>query len=233
MRPRICQFCGGDIPHNVNKCVHCGRYFDGTVVNDTLPSDATHLICIVDRSGSMNKIKDSAIEGFNTFLKEQQALPGTSYLTLVLFDDQYEVPIKNMDIQDVVPLTDRTFVPRGWTALYDAIGKAINTYKDATENTLCIILTDGEENSSKEYTNGQINDLINERRDAGWEFMYLAANQDAFQVASGMGIAFAANFAPTSKGVHAAYNTSTRVATQYRATGSVDASVLSGSDPDL
>lgn len=222
MRPRVCQFCGGDIPHNINKCIHCGRYFDGTIVADALPSDATHLICIVDRSGSMDKIKDSAIEGFNTFLKEQQALPDTSYLTLVLFDDQYEVPIKNMNIQDVVPLTNSTFVPRGWTALYDAIGKAINTYKDATENTLCIILTDGEENSSKEYTNGQINDLINERRDAGWEFVFLAANQDAFQVADGMGIALAANFAATSKGVKRAFATTSSVVKSYRTTGSVD-----------
>jgi uncharacterized protein YegL len=86
----------------------------------------TEIVCIIDRSGSMESIKTDAIGGFNTFLEAQKKLAGTASISLVLFDNEYETPIQNTDIKSVEPLTEKTFVPRGSTALLDAVGRTVN-----------------------------------------------------------------------------------------------------------
>ena len=140
---------------------------------------------ILDRSGSMETCRDDTIGGFNAFLREQQAEGGT--LTLILFDHEYQVLYERKPIQDVAPLTSETFVPRGSTALLDAIGKTI---KNTTSNIpTVVILTDGQENSSHEYTKAHIKDLIDQKTRDGWTFVYLGANQDAFAEAGQLGIA--------------------------------------------
>ena len=88
--------------------------------------DLTDIAFVLDRSGSMNSIAGDAIGGFNTFLAQQQAQPGAAHLTLVLFDHEYLVPHDNVDIHSVPPLDDRTYIPRGMTALLDAIGRTID-----------------------------------------------------------------------------------------------------------
>jgi Mg-chelatase subunit ChlD len=143
-------------------------------------------IFILDRSGSMESCWDDTIGGFNAFLNEQKQHGGT--MTLIQFDHEYLVSYETKPIAEVEPLSRETFKPRGSTALFDAIGKAIKTVKTATI-PLVIIFTDGHENASKEYTKAHINDLITERTKDGWEFVYLGANQDAFAVGAGLGIA--------------------------------------------
>lgn len=140
-------------------------------------------IFILDRSGSMETIREDTIGGYNAFVDSQRQFGGT--MTLILFDHEYTEVYTQKPIGDVEPLTSETFVPRGSTALLDAIGK---TLKRFTEPSTCIILTDGHENSSTEYTNAHIKDLIIHATAAGWDFMYLGANQDAFKVGSEMGI---------------------------------------------
>jgi uncharacterized protein YegL len=159
-------------------------------------SDVTEIVCIVDRSGSMSSIKGDAIGGFNSFLQTQKKLPGEARLTLVLFDDQYEMIHDSVPIKDVDELDSNTFVPRGMTSLFDAIGRTISHIKSKISGeskkpgVIFSILTDGQENSSKEFRNkSQISELITEHREKDkWEFIYLAANQDAIGEGQSLGI---------------------------------------------
>ena len=141
-------------------------------------------ILILDRSGSMETAWDDTIGGFNAFVNEQKEFGGT--LTLVQFDHEYLVSYDKKLIGDVEPLTRQTFQPRGATALFDAIGKAIKGVQSGTPTV--IIFTDGHENASREYTKAHIKDLIEQRTKDGWTFVYLGANQDAFDVGAGIGI---------------------------------------------
>lgn len=182
-----------------------------------LIDDTVEILVIADRSGSMGAIKDDAIGGFNNFLKEQQKLDGDANLTLVLFDTEYDVPVKSQDIQKVKPLTEETFVPRGMTALNDAIGRSISELESKKpEKAIICILTDGLENSSREYNNSQVKELVEGAKSRGWEVVYLAANQDAFAEGNLRGISKNINFAATSRGINDAYTSMNATTTAYR-----------------
>lgn len=184
------------------------------------------IACVLDRSGSMTTIRDDAIGGFNAFLKDQQAIPGEAKLTLALFDDQYDVIHDAVDIASVPELTAETFVPRGWTALYDAVGRTIDgigarlsAAQDKPEKVIFVILTDGMENRSKEYTQERIAEMIKHQSEKyGWEFIFLAANQDAFATGAQMNIPArtTANFAANSVGTQSAYQYACDVSTRSR-----------------
>lgn len=143
-------------------------------------------IFLLDCSGSMESCWDDTIGGYNALVKEQTEFGGT--MTLVQFDHDYIMTYKQVPIGDVVPLNRTTYKPRGSTALLDAIGRTIKDWKNPTAPTV-IILTDGQENASREYTKAHIKDLIEAKTKEGWTFMYLGANQDAFAEAGSMGIA--------------------------------------------
>jgi hypothetical protein len=143
-------------------------------------------IFVLDRSGSMDACRDDTIGGFNAFVESQKEFGGT--LTLVQFDHEYQLVYENKPIGEVEPLTRATFVPRGSTALLDAIGRIVKECKTQTIPTI-IILTDGQENASHTYTRAHLKDLIEERQKDGWTFVYLGANQDAFAEAGSIGIA--------------------------------------------
>ncbi|HBJ87782.1 MAG TPA: hypothetical protein DDZ88_28780 [Verrucomicrobiales bacterium] len=151
---------------------------------------------ILDRSGSMQPMQEPAVAAFNDFLKAQLEVPGEARLTLVQFDDQYEVPVAALRLPDVPQLTATTYTPRGSTALLDAIGRTLKDLdtrlqklpaKHQPTKVILAIFTDGEENASREYTAKHISDLIALYRDTkGWEFLFLAANQDAIATAARM-----------------------------------------------
>lgn len=161
-------------------------------------NNTSEIICIIDRSGSMESIRSDAIGGFNRFLADQQAPDDPARLTMVLFDDQYEIVHNGVPIRSVPPLTDRTFVPRGATALLDAIGKTLNAVSARfaelpagrrPEKVIIAILTDGHENASREFTLPVTREMIARfTTDLKWDFIYLAATQDAFSDAEKMGI---------------------------------------------
>ena len=160
------------------------------IADSSVPTPTpVRIVCIIDRSGSMDTIRESAIAGFNEFLRSQKAIDLPATLTLVLFDDQYEVPFDRTPLANVPELDTRTFVPRGQTALLDAIGKTITaSWLDAPGPVIVSILTDGQENASHEYTNLHINQLIADRRLRSWDFIFLAANQDAIASATKLGM---------------------------------------------
>jgi len=143
-------------------------------------------VFLLDRSGSMESCWDDTIGGFNSFLTDQKATGGT--LTLIQFDHEYQVTYESTEIEKVASLTRETYKPRGSTALLDAIGQLIKSWKGSS-NPSVVILTDGLENASKNFTKAHIKDLIEQKTKDGWTFAYLGANQDAFAEAGSIGIA--------------------------------------------
>ena len=229
----------------------------------------TDIVCIIDASGSMNAMKAEAIGGFNSFLAKQQELQGKATLSLIFFDHEYMPQFMGRDIQEARPLNDKSYVPRGTTALLDAIGRSIEDEKRRINNLpeedrpgkiIFMILTDGQENSSQDYRvtvvrtgtgtvsakgsevvgdgtkflkeigagdiltvrghnrhvvtsvegdskltvsvpfskefsgtsfeieRPKIKDAIGERQAAGWDFVFLGANQDSFTIGAQMGV---------------------------------------------
>lgn len=182
-------------------------------------SKAVEILVIMDRSGSMESIRDEAIGGFNTFLEEQKAVEGKANLTLVLFDDKYEVLNDSVDIHEVAQLTRETFVPRGFTAMNDAIGKALVSLEEkAPEKAIICIITDGEENASKEYTYAIIKDKIQAVEAKGWQVVFLAANIDVKAVGGLLGIDDdrSISFAANAEGMRGAYATVSASSANYR-----------------
>lgn len=173
------------------------------------PAGPTELVCILDRSGSMASIREDAIGGFNTFLEAQKAVPGAARLTVVLFDNEVETPLNRVDLAGAAPFTDADFVPRGMTALYDAVGDALyrlhsriaeTPAAERPERVVVAILTDGQENASTRFSKTQVADAIAARRAEGWDFTFLAANQDAMLAADAIGIAHEDAFAFAASG---------------------------------
>lgn len=157
--------------------------------------DLTDITVVIDRSGSMESCRTDAEGGFNSFVDNQKKLPGHATLTLVQFDQVYEFVHNTVAIKDVPAFT---LVPRGSTALLDAVGRAIVetgerlskiSEQDRPGLVAFLIITDGEENASKEYKKDKIKEMIKLQQDTyKWQFTFLGANQDAFAEAADMGI---------------------------------------------
>jgi hypothetical protein len=149
----------------------------------------TEIIVVLDRSGSMGSIAPATVEGFNKFLLEQQNSEGEAFITLIQFDDRYELNYKGMPVKEAAPLIlGESFKPRGGTALLDAIGKTIEELK-TDRDVVFVIITDGEENQSRTYKKEAINKMIESlTEEEGWKFLFLAANQDAIRTGGGLGI---------------------------------------------
>jgi len=177
----------------------------------------TEIISIVDRSGSMQSILDDAIGGFNTFLAAQQRQPGQAKRSLILFDNEYQVVHQAVDIQQVEPLNQDTYVPRGSTALLDAVGKTIDAVGERLAATpeserpsqvIVSILTDGYENASQTYSKPKVAEMIKHQTEKySWAFEFQAANMDAFAAAKELSIApdRVVQFEATSEGVREAF----------------------------
>ena len=158
----------------------------------------TEMVFILDRSGSMSGLEEDTIGGYNSMLKKQKKEEGQALVTTVLFDDRYQIVHDRGDLEEIKALTNEEYYVRGSTALLDAIGKSINKIIQATKNTkkehqpgkvMFVIITDGMENSSKEYTYEKIKAMIDKQKQRyNWEFIFLGANIDAIETASRFGI---------------------------------------------
>ena len=192
--------------------------------------DATHIAVLLDRSGSMGDIKDDAIGGFNCFLKEQKAAGANATLTLVQFDtESTDVVHESMPILEVPDLNHQTFQPRGGTPLLDALGQTIDSTGRALaaipeanrpNKVVFVVITDGQENSSHQHTKASVKERIDHQSSRyNWQFVFLGANQDAFDEAGAVGIAMgnAANFAPAR--MQAAFAATAANVASYRRSG--------------
>lgn len=184
---------------------------------------STEIVCVVDRSGSMSAIADDAIGGFNRFLEDQKKAPGETKTTIVLFDHEYQIMCSGKSIQDVQPFTRETYVPRGSTALLDAVGRTLNEVSARKpQKVIFAILTDGHENSSHEFTNQQIKSMIQTHTDQDkWLFLYLSADPNAFDDGGkiGIGVNQVMQFAGTPQGVHVANMAASFACADYRSSG--------------
>lgn len=200
--------------------------------------DPDHIIFILDRSSSMEKMKEEAIGGYNTFLSSQQELPGKATFSLIFFDTDIKFVYDNADIKKVAKLDEDSYKPHGMTALYDAIGYTVDRYKTKKANkTIVAILTDGEENSSRTYQPHVVQQLLKTVQDEGkWEVLFLGANLDTAKFANSAGIKLSntTGYDYTKKGVFDAINTASFAASAMRgATLNVAGSVMDASNLDM
>ena len=172
----------------------------------------TSVTIILDRSGSMNDCRSDTIGGYNTFIEGQKQNPGECEISLIQFNDRSEFVYKSKPVNEAPNLDHTTFVPHGGTALLDAIGKAIIekgkelealSEDERPSKVIMVIITDGDENTSKEFTKEKIAALIKQQTDVySWVFTFLAANQDAIATAKTYSIAAdnSLNFSSTKSG---------------------------------
>ncbi len=157
----------------------------------------TEIVFILDRSGSMAGLESDTIGGFNAMIAKQKKEDGEALVSTVLFDNESEVLYDRVKIDGIPQMTEEDYSVRGCTALIDAIGGAVhhiaNIHKyareeDLPEHTMFIITTDGMENASRRYKSSQVKKMIEEKKKAGWEFLFIGANIDAVETARDFGI---------------------------------------------
>ena len=138
----------------------------------------THILFVIDESGSMGTKRSDVISGYNTFLADQKKLPDEAVLTLVKFNTDKSVVHASVPIGDAPELSESTYSPGGNTALYDAISEAVRRGDDnPCDRVLCVVMTDGQEHSSRETTLDQVTAAIKEREGRGtWTFTYLGVD---------------------------------------------------------
>ncbi|MFI6997263.1 VWA domain-containing protein [Nocardia sp. NPDC050175] len=156
--------------------------------------DLTLIAVLLDRSGSMQSIKSDTEGGFDAFIEEQRKVPKTIEVTLAQFDTEYECVYASRPLAQVPPLD---LQPRGMTALYDAVGKLVTDVgaelakrpeHERPGTVIVVVLTDGHENSSKEWSHTAVKSLITQQQDVySWNFMFLGANMDAVEIGTKMG----------------------------------------------
>ena len=205
----------------------------------------TEMVFILDKSGSMSHLTDDTIGGFNTMIEQQKAEPGEALVSTVLFSVGETVIHDRVKLSNVPPMTKNEYQAYGGTALLDAIGRAIkhigNVHRhsapeDVPERTLFVITTDGEENSSCQYSGPEIKRMIeHEREKYGWEFLFIGANIDAITAAESIGISRArsANYHADMRGTRAVFASVGRAMFDTRMSGSVSEDWSSEIDTDF
>lgn len=196
--------------------------------NPNKNTNLSELVYILDRSGSMQGMEEAAVEAFNQFVEEQQKVEGDATLTQVLFDTEFEKPVDARPIGEVTQMETADFKPRGCTALLDAVGLSIKSTRkrikampesEQPATVIFAIFTDGLENASRQYTSDKIAKKIQRRTEKdGWQFLFLAANQDAIATASKMNIhqSNSANVAFDQAGVWSQGSSFSRKASAFR-----------------
>lgn len=217
------------------------------MTTDTATKQTTLVTLILDRSGSMESCKEQVIAGFNDYLKTLKEDDADICLfTLVQFDlnmapgrqDICEAVYMGEAVANVAPLTAATYQPRGSTPLYDAVGMTIQRIDGAHvkfDRALIIIMTDGHENASAEWDKEKLHALIQEKEALGnWSFVFLGANQNAWDEASKFGAGTTVTANSQSYSTHATATTFAAVAdatTQYRVAKATQTAAFFGPRP--
>lgn len=191
-------------------------------------SNVTEIVFLLDRSGSMLGLEEDTIGGFNSLLERQKKEEGKALLSTILFDQHFEVLHDRLPLETVAPITIKDYYVRGTTALLDAIGRSVvkisnihmTVEKEAKpDRTLFVITTDGYENASQEFTYEKVRNIINHKIEMEqWEFLFLGANIDAFDVGSRLGIdkSKVANYHADAQGTHLNYEALSNAISDFR-----------------
>lgn len=173
----------------------------------------TVIAFILDKSGSMSSVQNATISGFNEYIKNLKGDGNKYRLTLTLFDTEVKIAQENEAIEDVWDLDEKSYAPDGMTALYDAVYQTITRTEKGLkkdQKVLCVIMTDGAENSSREYSEKQVFAKIKElEKNGNWSFVFLGANQDSWIMGQKFGLSQAnvANYQNTAQGVNQVFVT--------------------------
>ena len=183
-----------------------------------MKKNLTEMVFILDRSGSMQRLTEDTIGGFNSMIESQKKEEGEAFVTTVLFDDQYELLHDHIDIKEIQPITNNKYYARGMTALLDAVGKTINSIgsrlsatpeDERPDKVIFVITTDGMENASREFVKSTVKEMIEHQQSKySWTFMFLGANMDAVGEAASLGINtdFARTYTASDWGTQSVYN---------------------------
>lgn len=194
----------------------------------------TELVFILDRSGSMQGLEQDTIGGYNRVLTQQKAEEGEARVTTVLFDDQYELLHDRIDLKGVSPVTGKDYYVRGTTALLDAMGRTLQKIErvqqqtmdeEKAERVLFVIITDGMENASREFSYTQIKESVERlQKEYGWEFLFLGANIDAVETAGQFGIQEdrAANYHADGEGTDLNFEVINQTVSRFRSSEAID-----------
>lgn len=171
-------------------------------------------LIVLDASGSMYSIRNEAVAGvvetIQTIRTSQEENANQEHLlSLVVFNGQYiTIVFDRMPITKVPDLNEKDYQPTDNTPLYDAMGYSITNlqrYIDEDDNVLVTIITDGYENASREWNHQRIYQLVEDLKKKNWLFTYIGANQDALEVAKGMGIDHSMNYISDAEGTKAMF----------------------------
>jgi uncharacterized protein YegL len=193
-----------------------------------MKKNLTELVFVVDRSGSMGGLESDTIGGLNATLAKNREVEGECIVSIVLFDNTSEVIVDRKPIDEVDALTTAQYQVRGCTALLDAVGDAIRHAARVqgympdghkAGKVIFVIITDGQENASRRRTYAEVKQMIEEKRSAGWEFVFLGANIDAAAAAQNIGIKKenAVKYKNTNSGVKANFRAVNAMVADYAA----------------
>lgn len=209
--PSVLEIRGGFKWYKITLVSYCYPCYPIGMDNTQQPpaarvQDATKEVLVnvvLDRSGSMESCRAGTISGYNEYLKGLKADKDSAYsVSLVQFDSPNQGPeltvsYADKPLADVPDLDAKGYEPRGMTPLYDAVGECIRRVDSKGRAVLTVIITDGMENASHEFTQETVKKLIKEKESEGWKFVFLGANIDSAAVGGAMGVAVAdcANYA--------------------------------------
>lgn len=135
-----------------------------------------NIVCVLDRSGSMFSVMEEMVQSFNSFVDEQKKENENTKLTMISFNWKNETIFDKVPLKELPELTLDMVHPTGGTALFDAIGKAITLIN--SDNTIVLIQTDGEENSSNIFSSKSIKEMIKLKEESGWKFVFIGSGLD-------------------------------------------------------
>ena len=209
-----------------NKCLEGTSVPSNTFIHSNIKNDPVDVIALIlDKSSSMGDVKQAAISAVNEFIRTQQNVPGEAVYYGIQFSTVYDIVSDLNDIKNFVPLNEKTYMPSGMTALYDAIGRTIidleskltsNNLK--TNKVIVAIQTDGEENSSTEFREAEVSRLIERKQADGWEFVMLGSGWNTHAAAAKLHIQkdHVMQYKSTAKGTLDAFACSSRSFASYR-----------------
>ena len=189
----------------------------------------TAIAVILDKSGSMHSLASDTIGNFNKFLAEQKAFPGEAVFTLAAFNSEHDLVHDFIPINDVPNLNETTYSPSGGTALLDSLGKTIDAVgkklsampeEDRASKVIVLVITDGQENSSTDYTDAQVKSMVEHQQSKySWEFMFFGASMDQIAAGHALGVSKGntMGYVATAAGVQDLYNNISRSTSVYRA----------------
>jgi len=198
----------------------------------------TEILCVLDKSGSMQSKRNETIQGYNQFIDEQKSGAGERRVSLCLFDTVYRILYLGRPLHEVPALTEKDYVPHGTTALLDAVGRTIQEAgqrfsdlpeDEKPEHVVLFIATDGQENASVEISQPQLQEMIKHQVDTWqWKVVYFGQHADAFNQARQLGIdpnhrrCYAARVSKGARGAQGVYRAASYAVRSISDSGELD-----------